>query len=237
MPENRIVYLCNITSDTERDRFYVADSAIKKIRAYKEILENNGVEVETLSLSAPRKTFFQHHWQFIIDKTGNIGYYILRLLFESSRLIKYMVYLVLNSKNYVVILSYSYATQNVLLCCFGYCFLGKKIILDYEDGLFSHRTRCQYYSFLEKIILKISSGCILVNEGLRRRLPASKPAVIINGVFMSQKQPVNFKRKPIEGKIVLLYSGELNFDYGLALLFKAFLSEDAQQGHFRCRSE
>jgi len=56
---NRIIYLCNTISDAERGTFYFADSALKKIRGYKKILEDNGAEVVTLSLSAPKKKLFQ----------------------------------------------------------------------------------------------------------------------------------------------------------------------------------
>lgn len=232
MLSNRIIYLCNIISDAERDTFYFADSALKKINAYKKILGDNGIEVETLSLSAPQKAFFQRRSQFFMNNSGNIAYYVLRLLFEFSRLIKHMVYLTRERKNYAAIISYSYTTQNVLLSCFGYYFLGKRIVLDYEDGLFCHRTRYLYYSILEKIILKISSGCILVNDGLRKRLPASKQVVLINGVFMPQKQPSNAGKRLGDDRIALLYSGELGFDYGLFSLFKVFLSVNAQKIDF-----
>ena len=229
---NRIIYLCNTISDAERGTFYFADSALKKIRGYKKILEDNGAEVVTLSLSAPKKNFFRQRYQFLVGSFRDVAYYILRLFFEFNRLIKYMIYLTRERKNYAAIISYSYTTQNVLLSCFGYYFLGKRIILDYEDGLFRHRTRYLYYSLLEKIILKISSGCILVNEGLKKRLPANKQSVLINGIFIPQNQPIDEVKESGNGRITLLYSGELSFDYGLDLLFKVFLSANVEDIHF-----
>ncbi|OQY60339.1 MAG: hypothetical protein B6245_02010 [Desulfobacteraceae bacterium 4572_88] len=233
MSQNKMIYLCNIISDAERDHFYFADSALKKIRGYKKILEENGVDITTLSLSSPKRAFFQKQDGTLTeDAASRMKYYLHRLIFEVARLIRYMAYLTRERKHYTTIMTYSYTTYNVLLACFGHYMLGKKIVLDYEDGLFCNRTRHRYYSFLEKIILKISSGCVLINTGLRKRLPEYMAYTVINGIFLSNGNPACHHKMSGSEKFSILYSGELNFDYGLSLLFQLFSQPGAEQIDF-----
>lgn len=226
-PAARIIYLCNIVRDDQRDTFYFADSAVRKIRAYEKLLESGGIAVETLSLASPKKALFRPRYSRFIDATGDWGYYVLRLLFEWRRLARSLVYLTRERKNYAAVFAYSYTTMTVALCCFARYFLRKRVVLDYEDGLFRHATRGWYYRMLEKIALRICRSCVLVNAGLAQRLPAGKMRVVINGVFVSGGRPAAEPVFSGNGRMKVLYSGELSFDYGLGLLYKVFRSAGA----------
>jgi hypothetical protein len=145
-----------------------------------------------------------------------------------------MIYLFKERNSYSTIMSYSYTTQNVFLACFGHYILNKKIILDYEDGLFTNRgIRHLYYLFLERIILSISSGCIMINAGLKKRIPDRIKTILINGVFMLPLQSPKESEASNNKKISILYSGSLYFRWGgLSYLFKLFSSPSAEKIDF-----
>jgi hypothetical protein len=131
-------------------------------------------------------------------------------------------------------MSYSYYIPNVFIACFGYYILNKKIILDYEDGAFTNTgIRHIYYLFLERIILSIASGCIIINAGLKKRIPDRIKTILINGVFLLPIQYPKESETSNNKKISILYSGHLDFQWrGLAYLFKLFSSQNAEKIDF-----
>ncbi len=231
MPANKVIYPCNFVSDHEKGTFYFADSTLKKIRGFKRLLRKGDIEVTVLSFAAPKKSFFSQCMHQKRDVPNSV-YYVFRSIFEVRRVIRHMMYLCRERKTFDVVMTYSYTAQCVIMCCFAHYLLGKTIVLDYEDGLFTHRTRGTYYSLLEKVILNVSRGCILVNEGLRRRLRPRNRYEVINGIFPSEKPVRPSSTKKASHKRSVLYSGELSFDYGLSLMFDVFLSPNAEKIDF-----
>lgn len=233
MEEKKIFYICHYVHADEKADFNYADSALKKVQSMVTALESNGSRVTILSVATPKRAFFAKKIGKSLYQTRGMFYYPLRLLFQIKKMMKHMKVLYLKRKCYKTIISYSYLSTNVFLCCYGYIFLRKRVILDYEDGLYRHKTRFLYYAILEKIMLKISSGVIIVNRGLEERLPRGKKHVTVNGVFnLIDSNKGHIEQKEKKTKLSVLYSGELSFDYGLSLLLKIFASTGAGNMEF-----
>jgi len=222
MKVNKVCFICNFVDRTQNlsNTYYYAESSLKKINSIVEILEKKGYAVDIYSLASPKKEMFKLLPRYNIV---NPIYYVLRVLFELFRLFNYLVKLGINRDRYSVVLSYSYTTQNTLFCFFAHHLFGMRIILDYEDGLIYHQTRSGYYKFLEKVMLKISDGVLIVNKGIAERLDNNTKFVLVNGGFNTSNL-INMEKKSLDlnDSISLLYTGEISRSYGLDMMLEFF---------------
>jgi glycosyltransferase involved in cell wall biosynthesis len=215
-----VCFLCNHVPSNLRDDFYYAESTIKKVNSIVDILESRSVKVDIYSLASPKKYKF-----IFLNKYKGLGffYYFLRLFFEVWRFAHYLVVIGLRKNYYSTILSYSYTTQNTLLCFCAHHLFGMRIILDYEDGLIYHQTRSGYYKFLEKVMLKISDGVLIVNKGIAERLGNNTKFVLVNGGFNTSNLINRGKTSlDLNKPVSLLYTGEISRSYGLDMMLEFF---------------
>lgn len=220
---------CNYVRPEERDQFIFSEAANKKIQGYIDLLSRAGIHVEVLSTASINQNYLRKRLSGWPESLIRMLYLPIRILLVASRVIAAIAQLVRNRNRVDCLFVYNYMPAVSLLAAITHGMLRKRVVLDYEDGLFLDRKGRMLKLSLESMMVRTADACVLVNRGLKSRLLSQTPFMILNGIFPdSAPQPI---ARTGERRISLLYSGNLSSDFGLELLLEALAGMESIEVH------
>ena len=210
-----ILFACGYVVPGEESLYKFSEAARKKIAGYVILLAIEGIEVKILSLAAVSEQFFRRYFPRMLHPLLKPMLKPLKLLHALWRLAGHMRRLFVERHAYETLVIYNYSWATVSLAWFSRWISRKRIILDYEDGLFMNAQNRIYYTMLELVALRLVDATILVNGDLNDRLPENMPNLVVSGIFPDLPATRSAKSRP-----VLLYSGNIDMEFGLGLLME-----------------
>jgi len=210
-----ILFACGYVVPGEESLYKFSEAARKKIAGYVSLLAHEGIEVKILPLTAVSEQFFRRHFPRLLHPLLRPMLKPLKLMHALWRLAGHMVRLVVERHTYETLVIYNYSWATVTLAWFARWISRKRIILDYEDGIFMDAQHRRYHMMLESVALRLADASILVNDELRARLPATMPSLVVSGIFPDLPATRSANSRP-----VLLYSGNIDMEFGLGLLME-----------------
>jgi|GEM_PF-6641019 len=210
-----ILFACGYVVPGEDCLYKFSEAARKKIAGYVSLLANVGIEVRILPLAAVSEQFFRRRVPFPLQPIVNPIFNPLRLMHAIYRLFAHLSSLFLERHSCQTLVIYNYSWETVTLAFISRYILKMRVILDYEDGIFIDEKHKRYHSMMESAALRISDAAILSNGELRARLPENMPNLVVSGIFPDFTLPKGKQPKP-----VLLYSGNIDMDFGLGILME-----------------
>ena len=210
-----ILFAGGYVVSVEGSLYKLSEAARKTIAGCVCLPAKEGIEVKILPLTAVCELFFRRHFPRLLHPLLRPMLKPLKLLHALWRLSGHMGRLVVERHAYEALMVYNYSWATVTFAGFARWITRKRIFLDYEDGMFTDAQYRRYHAMLESVALRLADASILVNDELGARLPATMPSLVVSGIFPDLPATRSANSRP-----VLLYSGNVDMEFGLGLLME-----------------
>ncbi len=204
---------CIAQRDNAKNRSY---AGLQKSSGMKKMMEDIGYGVKIYSPSIVSNGTKKKFNSFYEDDIFHASVLDIKGLNFLTSIFSNMKELFKRRKEFEIVVYYNYSIETSIPAFFCKIFLGKKIYLEYEDGLDKKDGfASKIYKAMKYLSQKLSDGYILVNEGLLRELNI-KPYMVANGVFDWEllKKAQRDELKSSEKNIIITYSGKISDYFG-----------------------